>query len=84
MQEERRGEEEKEDNNCLRLLLFANRIGQNISTKAVASTDRQDITDTYKHPEKSREERSIMHKVLRRSNSMFARYYLNQQFTDVK
>lgn len=60
------------------------RIGQNISTKAVGSNDREDISDTYKHPEKSREERNIMHKVLRKSNSLFARYYLNQRFNDIK
>lgn len=38
----------------------------------------------YKAKEKSREEREIMEKVLRRSESMFARYYLNDKFSDIE
>ncbi|XP_066443499.1 protein-glutamine gamma-glutamyltransferase E-like [Eleutherodactylus coqui] len=34
-------------------------VGSNISTKAVGSDERIDITDTYKYPEKSEKERSI-------------------------
>lgn len=43
----------------------------------------QDITDLYKYPESSREERSAMEKALRRSGTLFARYYLNDAFNDV-
>lgn len=43
----------------------------------------QDITDLYKYPESSRDERATMEKALRRSGTMFARYYLNDAFNDV-
>uniref|UniRef100_A0A2A4JKA1 protein-glutamine gamma-glutamyltransferase n=1 Tax=Heliothis virescens TaxID=7102 RepID=A0A2A4JKA1_HELVI len=58
-------------------------IGQNISTKAISKMEREDITDTYKYPERSREERMTMEKALRKSESIFARYYLNDAFNDV-
>ncbi|KAF7995203.1 hypothetical protein HCN44_004675 [Aphidius gifuensis] len=38
------------------------RVGQNISTKAVGSYQREDITDTYKFPEDSIENRESFHK----------------------
>lgn len=44
----------------------------------------QDITDTYKYPERTREERKTMEKALRESKSIFARYYLNDAFNDVQ
>lgn len=59
-------------------------IGKNISTKAIGSSEREDITDLYKQKEKSKEEREIMQRVLRRSESMFARYYLSEKFSDIK
>ncbi|XP_051887232.1 protein-glutamine gamma-glutamyltransferase 2a [Pristis pectinata] len=37
-------------------------IGQFISTKAVGSDDREDVTHNYKYPEGSEEERNIFHK----------------------
>lgn len=43
----------------------------------------KDITDLYKYPESSRDERVTMEKALRRSGTMFARYYLNDAFNDV-
>lgn len=43
----------------------------------------QDITNTYKYPEQTREERMTMEKALRKSESIFARYYLNDAFNDV-
>ncbi|XP_043465053.1 annulin-like isoform X2 [Leptopilina heterotoma] len=61
-----------------------NSIGQFISTKAVGKWEREDITDNYKHPEKTTEERDIMLKALRQSESSFSRYYLNEDFNDVK
>ncbi|KAK0180122.1 hypothetical protein PV327_005795 [Microctonus hyperodae] len=58
-------------------------IGKQISTKAVGSWTREDITTTYKYPESSNEEREAMLKALRQSESLFSRYYLNEEFNDV-
>ncbi|KAK9306073.1 hypothetical protein QLX08_003130 [Tetragonisca angustula] len=58
-------------------------IGQLISTKAVGKWAREDITDTYKYPEKSQEERAAMLKALRQSQSLFSRYYLNEEFNEI-
>ncbi|XP_053985887.1 annulin isoform X1 [Hylaeus volcanicus] len=58
-------------------------IGQFISTKAVGKWAREDITGTYKYPEKSDEERAAMLKALRQSQSLFSRYYLNEEFNDI-
>ncbi|XP_043275141.1 annulin isoform X2 [Venturia canescens] len=58
-------------------------IGQLISTKAVGEWKREDITHLYKFPEKSDEEREAMLKALRQSESLFSRYYLNEEFNDV-
>ncbi|KAI8428043.1 hypothetical protein MSG28_002337 [Choristoneura fumiferana] len=44
---------------------------------------KKDITDTYKYPERTWEERATMEKALRRSSNIFARYYLNDAFNDV-
>lgn len=43
----------------------------------------QDITNLYKYPERTQEERLTMEKALRKSESIFARYYLNDAFNDV-
>ncbi|XP_069698765.1 annulin-like isoform X1 [Periplaneta americana] len=59
-------------------------IGQFISTKAVGKWEREDITNTYKFPEKSEEERAAMLKALRQSENLFSRYYLNEDFNDIK
>lgn len=59
-------------------------IGMFISTKAVGSFKREDITNEYKYPENSEEERSVMLAALRQSGSMFSRYYLNEDFEDVQ
>ncbi|CAG4998459.1 unnamed protein product [Parnassius apollo] len=58
-------------------------IGQNISTKALGTMEREDITSLYKYPERTWEERETMEKALRKSESIFARYYLNDAFNDV-
>ncbi|XP_043255316.1 annulin isoform X1 [Colletes gigas] len=58
-------------------------IGQFISTKAVGKWAREDITHMYKYPEKSDEERAAMLKALRQSQSLFSRYYLNEEFNDI-
>ncbi|OWR44550.1 putative annulin [Danaus plexippus plexippus] len=58
-------------------------IGQNISTKAIGRMEREDITNLYKYPERTKEERDTMEKALRKSESIFARYYLNDAFNDV-
>lgn len=48
-------------------------IGQLISTKAVGSWDREDITSTYKFAERSHDERDTMLKALKQANSSFSR-----------
>lgn len=58
-------------------------IGKLICTKAPGSFEREDITYTYKHAEKTTEERSTMLKALRQSENLFSRYYLNEEFNDV-
>lgn len=59
-------------------------IGLFISTKSVGSWSRQDITSSYKHKEKTEEERATMLKALKQANSAFSRYYLNEEFNDVQ
>lgn len=44
----------------------------------------EDITYTYKHAEKTTEERSTMLKALQQSENLFSRYYLNEEFNDVQ
>lgn len=61
-----------------------NSIGKFISTKAAGKFEREDITHTYKHNEKSVEERAVMLKALRQSENLFARYYLNEDFNDIQ
>ena len=58
-------------------------IGHFISTKAIGRWERDDITRTYKFPEKTEEERATMLKALRQANSAFSRYYLNEEFNEV-
>ncbi|XP_008113742.1 protein-glutamine gamma-glutamyltransferase 4 isoform X2 [Anolis carolinensis] len=45
-------------------------IGRNISTKAVGKNEREDITDQYKFPEGSPEERKAMKTALSHANSL--------------
>ncbi|CAH0603030.1 unnamed protein product [Chrysodeixis includens] len=59
------------------------KIGLNISTKAMGKMEREDITATYKYPQGTREERISMEKALNKSHSIFAKYYLNDDFNDV-
>ncbi|XP_052850982.1 annulin-like [Drosophila gunungcola] len=59
-------------------------VGQKISTKAVKSWEREDITDNYKDPENSKEERSTMYKALKKSGKALSRYYLNDTFKDIE
>lgn len=58
-------------------------IGKLICTKAAGSFDREDITSSYKFPEKTYEERSTMLKALKQSENIFSRYYLNEDFHDI-
>lgn len=58
-------------------------IGQLISTKAAGKWEREDITASYKYPEKTEEERATMLKALRQSENLFSRYYLNEDFNDM-
>ncbi|XP_044595670.1 LOW QUALITY PROTEIN: annulin-like [Cotesia glomerata] len=58
-------------------------IGQYISTKAVGIWGREDLTQDYKYPETSNKEREAMLKALQQSESIFSRYYLNEQFNDI-
>ncbi|XP_064466745.1 annulin-like isoform X2 [Ornithodoros turicata] len=59
------------------------KIGQRISTKAVGSFEREDLTHNYKYPESSREERDAMLNALRKCKHTFTRYYLNEELEDV-
>ncbi|XP_042143346.1 annulin-like [Ixodes scapularis] len=59
------------------------KIGQRISTKAVGCWDREDLTDSYKQPERTKEERDVVLKALRESNHAYSRYYLNVDLEDV-
>ncbi|XP_044742893.1 annulin isoform X2 [Chrysoperla carnea] len=59
-------------------------IGKFMSTKAVGKMEREDITSNYKYPEKTEEERLTMLKALRQSENLFSRYYLNEDFNDIK
>lgn len=59
-------------------------IGKLICTKAAGAFDRVDITSSYKFPEKTDHERSTMLKALRQSENLFSRYYLNEDFNDVR
>ncbi|KAL1124024.1 hypothetical protein AAG570_001794 [Ranatra chinensis] len=59
-------------------------VGQFISTKAVGEWKREDITENYKYSERSEEERASMLKALKQSESLFSRYYLNEEFNDIK
>ncbi|KAL4604837.1 protein-glutamine gamma-glutamyltransferase 2-like [Arapaima gigas] len=45
-------------------------VGQNISTKAVGSNQRMDITDNYKYPEGTRKERLVFEEAVRRANGV--------------
>ncbi|XP_070759192.1 protein-glutamine gamma-glutamyltransferase 2-like [Enoplosus armatus] len=49
----------KADGSHVKLQSDTERVGQNISTKAVGSEDQLIITDTYKHEEGSKKERSV-------------------------
>ncbi|KAL1429117.1 hypothetical protein MTO96_016848 [Rhipicephalus appendiculatus] len=59
------------------------KIGQCISTKAAGKFEREDITESYKHPEHTQEERNAMLKALRKCNHAYSRYYLNDEMEDV-
>lgn len=48
-------------------------IGQLISTKTVGAWEREDVTNSYKFPEKSRDERDTMLKALKQADSSFSR-----------
>ncbi|KRT84321.1 hypothetical protein AMK59_767, partial [Oryctes borbonicus] len=58
-------------------------IGKLICTKAAGRFEREDITDDYKHTEKSKEERVTMLKALKQAESIFSRYYINEDFSDI-
>uniref|UniRef100_A0A0K8TAB6 protein-glutamine gamma-glutamyltransferase n=1 Tax=Lygus hesperus TaxID=30085 RepID=A0A0K8TAB6_LYGHE len=60
------------------------RVGKNVVTKAIGDWGRVDITSSYKHPETSLEERSTMFAALKRSGNVYSRYYLNEEFNDIK
>ncbi|XP_067314791.1 protein-glutamine gamma-glutamyltransferase 2 isoform X2 [Pseudorasbora parva] len=47
-------------------------VGQNISTKAVGSNSRQDITEQYKHPEGSEKERAVYQEAVKRVSDLRA------------
>uniref|UniRef100_A0A182NEW6 protein-glutamine gamma-glutamyltransferase n=1 Tax=Anopheles dirus TaxID=7168 RepID=A0A182NEW6_9DIPT len=47
-------------------------VGQNLSTKAIGSNARVDVTDRYKHPEGSNEERQVMLAAMKASCQRFS------------
>ncbi|CAN7992678.1 unnamed protein product, partial [Ixodes hexagonus] len=59
------------------------KIGRCISTKAAGRFEREDITDNYKYPESTIEERNAMLRALRKCNHAYSRYYLNEDLEDV-
>ncbi|VVC44005.1 Transglutaminase, C-terminal,Transglutaminase-like,Immunoglobulin E-set,Immunoglobulin-like fold,Protein- [Cinara cedri] len=59
-------------------------IGKLICTKAVGSWEQEDITSIYKYPENSKEERDTMFNALKKNNNLFSRYYLNEDFNEIK
>lgn len=58
-------------------------IGRLIITKAPGRDAYEDITHSYKYPERTTEEREMMLRALRQSESIFSRYYLNEEFNDI-
>ena len=58
-------------------------IGLFISTKAVGEWERQDVTSSYKFAEKTTDERDTMFNALRQTESVYSRYYLNEDFNEV-
>ncbi|XP_054154327.1 annulin-like [Oppia nitens] len=63
---------------------YTDSIGIKISTKAILRNTRVDITDNYKHKEKSAEERETMIRALRMARNQYSRYYLNEKFEDIR
>lgn len=59
-------------------------IGKLIITKTPNQDDHEVITNTYKYPEKTGEERATMLKALQQSQNLFSRYYLNEEFNDIR
>lgn len=58
-------------------------IGKLIITKSPARFEFEEITGSYKYPEKTGEERNTMLRALRQSGNLFSRYYLNEEFNDI-
>lgn len=59
-------------------------IGKLIITKAPNRFEIEEITNSYKYPEKTGEERATMLKALQQSENLFSRYYLNEEFNDIR
>ncbi|CAG7674590.1 unnamed protein product [Allacma fusca] len=59
-------------------------VGRHISTKAIGTFAREDITLNYKYPEKSSKEREAMFAALKQNESSYSRYYLNEEFNDLR
>ncbi|XP_075212942.1 transglutaminase [Lycorma delicatula] len=60
------------------------RVGQSMCTKAIETWTKEDVTSNYKHQEKSDKERDTMLRALRQNESLYSRYYLNEEFNDIK
>uniref|UniRef100_A0A023G034 protein-glutamine gamma-glutamyltransferase n=1 Tax=Amblyomma parvum TaxID=251391 RepID=A0A023G034_AMBPA len=60
------------------------KIGKNMSTKAVGRWEREDITHEYKFAEGTQKERDIVLKALRENNHAYSRFYLNESMDDVQ
>lgn len=61
----------------------AHAVGRYISTKAVGSNDRHDLTEDYKYPEGSAEERSVAESVNRFSRTARFKIYKKDVIDDV-
>lgn len=69
----------------LKLLAYrTDSIGVLIITKAMGSQYREDITNRYKHQEKTKEEREVMLRALRLCKNQFSRYTINEVFGSVR
>ncbi|KAK9511096.1 hypothetical protein O3M35_005726 [Rhynocoris fuscipes] len=59
-------------------------VGCLLGTKAAGEDEMEDITESYKYHEKTKEERETYMSMLKASGSIVSRYYLNEEFNDVR
>ncbi|XP_034945825.1 annulin-like [Chelonus insularis] len=60
-------------------------VGKQIVTKPIGIKEQPEIlTDNYKYPEESQEERKSMSKALNKHDWIFSRFSMNKEFRDIK